>query len=52
MKVALKIFPWNEPALYDSGNWNLQADDMVIISTDSETEIAKVEKINVKGQNH
>jgi len=48
MKVNLKIFPWDEFIVYDSGNWNLEVGDMVVINTDSETEIATVEKNNVE----
>ncbi len=48
MIVDLKIFPWNGSVMYDSGNWGLQVGDMVIVSADSETEIATVEKINVE----
>ena len=48
MIVDLKIFPWNGSVMYDSGNWGLQVGDMVIVSADSETEIATVEKVNVE----
>lgn len=48
MIVDLKIFPWNGSVMYDSGNWGLQVGDMVVVSADSETEIATVEKINVE----
>lgn len=48
MNISLKIFPWEEAQIYDSGGWSLQAGDMVIISINSETEIATVEKINLE----
>jgi len=48
MIVNLKIFPWGETVRYDSGNWNLQVGDMVVVNADSETEIATVEKINAE----
>ena len=48
MIVNLKIFPWGEPVMYDSGNWGLDVGDMVIVNFDSGTEIATVEKINIK----
>ncbi len=48
MIVSLKIFPWGESVIYDSGNWGLETGDMVVVSADSETEIATVEKIDVE----
>ncbi len=50
MIVSLKIFPWNGSVMYDSGNWNLEVDDMVIINVDSGPEIAVVKEINVKAE--
>jgi len=48
MIVSLKIFPWGETVMYDSGNWGLQVGDMVIVNADSGTEIATVEKIEIE----
>lgn len=48
MIVNLKIFPWGETVVYDSGNWGLEIGDKVIVNADSETEIATVEKINIE----
>lgn len=50
MIVNLKIFPWGESVMYDSGNWGLQVGDMVIVNVDSGTEIAAVEEINVEAE--
>lgn len=47
MKVSVRIYPWNGQFVYDSGNWNLNVGDNVIISRDSEIESAIVEKVNV-----
>jgi cell fate regulator YaaT (PSP1 superfamily) len=48
MKVSLKIFPEDNSYIYDSGSWNLEVGDLVIIGTDSGTESALVEDINIK----
>ena len=50
MIVSLKIFPWDEFVIYDSGNWNLRVGDMVVVNVGSETEIATVEKINIESK--
>jgi len=47
MKISVKISPLDNPRVCDSGNWNVEVNDIVIINTDSGLESAKVEKINV-----
>ena len=47
MKISVKIFPLDNPQVYDSGNWNIEVGDVVIISTDFGLESAEVKEINV-----
>lgn len=49
MKISVKIFPLDNPRVYDSGNWGVEVGDTVIISTDFGLESAEVRKINVSG---
>lgn len=48
MKITVKIFPWDNPCIYDSGNWGLQLGDYVIINVDSGAEDALVDGINIQ----
>ena len=47
MKISVKIFPLDNPRIYDSGNWSVEVGDIVIVSTDFGLESAEVKKINV-----
>lgn len=47
MKISVKIFSLDNPQIYDSGNWNAQVGDVVIINTEYGIESAEVKKINV-----
>ncbi len=47
MKISVKIFPLDNPRIYDSGNWSVEVGDIVIISTDFGLESAEVKEINV-----
>ena len=47
MKISVKIFPLDNPRIYDSGNWNVEVGDIVIVSTDYGIESAEVKKIGV-----
>jgi len=48
MKINVKIFPWDDLCIFDSGSWNLEVGDVVIVNTDSGVESAVVKEINVK----
>ena len=48
MKISVKIFPWDDPVVFDSGNWNLLKGDVVIINVDSGVESGVVEKVGVE----
>lgn len=50
MKISAKIFPWDNPIIYDSGNWSLQVGENVIVNIDSGIESAVVEKVNVENE--
>ncbi len=50
MKISAKIFPWDDPLVFDSGNWSLEVGDVVIVNIDSGTESGVVEKINIKDE--
>ena len=50
MKISVKIFPLDNPRIYDSGNWNVKIGDVVIINTDYGIESAEVKKINVSAE--
>ena len=47
MKISVKIFPLDNPRIYDSGNWSVEVGDVVIISTDFGLESAEVKELNV-----
>ncbi len=47
MKISVKIFPWDSPYIYDSGNWGLEIGDSVILNIDSGTEAGLIEGINI-----
>jgi len=48
MKISAKIFPWDKPSIYDSGNWSVAEGDIVIVDSGSTVESALVEKINIQ----
>ena len=48
MKISAKIFPWDNSRIFDSGDCDLEVGDVIIVSVDSETESAIIDKINVK----
>lgn len=47
MKISVKIFPLDNPRIYDSGNWNVKVGDIVVVNTDYGIESAEVKKINI-----
>ena len=47
MKISVKIFPLDNPRIYDSGNWNVKIGDIVIVGTDFGLESAEVKKTDV-----
>jgi len=50
MKISVKIFPLDNPRIYDSGNWSVEVGDIVVISTDFGLESAEVKEINVSAK--
>jgi cell fate regulator YaaT (PSP1 superfamily) len=50
MKISAKIFPWDDPLVFDSGSWNLVAGDVIIVNVDSGIESGIVEKINIESK--
>lgn len=50
MKISVKIFPLDNPRIYDSGNWGVEVGDTVIVSTDFGLESAEVGRINIGGE--
>ena len=50
MKISVKIFPLDNPRIYDSGNWGVEVGDVVIINTDFGLESAEVKKININAK--
>ena len=47
MKISVEIFPLDNPRVYDSGNWNVEVGDVVIISTDFGLESAEVKEVDI-----
>ena len=47
MKISVKIFPLDNPQVYDSGNWGVEVGDTVIVSTNYGIESAKVRETDV-----
>lgn len=47
MKIGVKIFPWDNLTVFDSGDYSLKVGDIVIINNDSSVENGVVEKINI-----
>ena len=50
MKISAKIFPWDNPLVFDSGSWNLAVGDVIIVNVDSGIESGVVEKINIESK--
>ncbi|MEA2098123.1 MAG: regulatory iron-sulfur-containing complex subunit RicT [Patescibacteria group bacterium] len=50
MKISVKVFPWDDSVIFDSGNWSLLEGDIVIVNVNSGVENGIVEKINVESK--
>ncbi|MCK5491206.1 MAG: hypothetical protein KAI67_05170 [Candidatus Pacebacteria bacterium] len=48
MKISAKIFPWDNPRIFNSGDCDLNVGDIIIVNVDSETESAMVNRTNIK----
>ncbi|MCK5085394.1 hypothetical protein KAK05_01650, partial [Candidatus Parcubacteria bacterium] len=46
MKISAKIFPWDNPCVFDSENCILNVGDVVIVNTETGNEGAVVKEIN------